>query len=112
MTFTDYGIGTCSCGVERRLYAPDNAEDARLCYPCALHWSLGEKKQERRVRNFEYLKRQAEYQRKRRAELKAAGMCWTCKTAKATPGMTQCAPCRAGSAEYQRRRNGHEQKVG
>lgn len=39
MTWLDLGIGTCACGVERRLYRPERIDEA-MCCMCAQRWSV------------------------------------------------------------------------
>jgi hypothetical protein len=113
VTFTDHGIGLCSCGVERRLYAPETQPEARWCLPCVQAWIrpqlaeplFGTPGDARRARGMAYQLKQAAYQKQKRDRCRAAGLCWTCTKRPALEGMRQCEPCRQSSADYQRRRN-------
>lgn len=115
MTFTDHGIALCFCGTERRVYAPESDSDARLCLPCIQarfkpYADLFDRPEDRersksmrRVRSEVALRQNADHQRERRAQLRAAGICWTCRRSKAERGYPQCKPCRVKKANWMRR---------
>lgn len=107
MTFTDHGIGLCSCGTERRLYAPETQPEARWCLPCVKSWSLAQTKPKAAAiqrRNQDYRRRQAEYQKRKRDRCRATGVCWTCTKLPAVEGKRECVACLARSVAYQRAR--------
>jgi len=107
MTFTDHGIATCSCGVERRLYAPETRPDVRWCLPCVRRWMrpqiniplFGVESDARRHISMKRREQNREHQKTYRNKVRLAGLCWKCKAPNAN-GRTACDKCR--SAEVAR----------
>jgi hypothetical protein len=94
MTFTDHGIGLCSCGVERRLYAPETKPDARWCYPCCRDWSWRISSNRRRVTTGDARAHVRSLIQARRARLLSAGLCIDCGREPLVGGTQRGAVCR------------------